>query len=37
MQRKVTILEKEWLIDIKNGTKNRKVPIFNFDKLEIAI
>ena len=37
IQRKVTILENEGLIEIKEGTKNRKVPIFNFDKMEIAI
>jgi hypothetical protein len=37
VQRKVTILENEGLIEIKEGTKNRKVPVFNFDKMEIAI
>ena len=37
IQRKVNILKDEGLIEIKNGTKNRKVPIFNFDKMEIAI
>ncbi|MCL2116305.1 MAG: MarR family transcriptional regulator [Methanobrevibacter sp.] len=37
IQRKVTILKNEGLIEIKNGTKNRKVPIFNYDKMEIAI
>ena len=37
IQRKVTILENEGLIEIKDGTKNRKVPVFKFDKIEIAI
>ena len=37
IQRKVNILENEGLTEIKNGSKNRKVPIFNFDKMEIAI
>ena len=37
IQRKVNILKNEGLIEIKDGTKNRKVPVFNFDRMEIAI
>lgn len=37
IQHNVNILENEGLIEIKEGTKNRKIPIFNFDKIEIAI
>ena len=37
IQRKANILKNEGLIEIKNGTKNRKVPIFNYDRMEIAI
>ena len=32
---KVNLLEKEGLIELKNGSKNRKIPIFNYDKIEI--
>jgi len=34
---KVNLLEKEGLIELKTGSKNRKIPIFNYDKLEIPI
>ena len=34
---KVNLLEKEGLIELKNGTKNRKIPTFNYDKIEIPI
>ncbi|MCL2116587.1 MAG: MarR family transcriptional regulator [Methanobrevibacter sp.] len=34
---KVNLLEKEGLIEIKSGTKNRKIPTFNYDKIEIPI
>ena len=37
VQKKVNILKKEGLIDFKYGTKNRKIPIVNYDKLEISI
>ncbi|MDR0900499.1 MAG: MarR family transcriptional regulator [Methanobrevibacter sp.] len=37
IQRKVNLLEKEGFIEIKNGNKNSKIPVFNYDKLEIAI
>jgi len=37
IQRKVTILENEGLITIQKGSKNRKVPVFNYDQLVIAI
>ena len=34
---KVKQLEQEGLIELKNGTKNRKIPVMNYDKIEIAI
>ncbi|MDR0911328.1 MAG: MarR family transcriptional regulator [Methanobrevibacter sp.] len=34
---KVNNLEKEGLISFKYGSKNRKIPIINYDKIEIAI
>jgi len=34
---KVNLLEKEGLIELKSGTKNRKIPTFNYDKIEILI
>ncbi|MCL2116214.1 MAG: winged helix-turn-helix transcriptional regulator [Methanobrevibacter sp.] len=37
VQKKVNLLEKEGLIDFKYGSKNRKIPIVNYDKIEIAI
>lgn len=36
-QRKVNTLEKEGLIDFERGSKNRKIPIITYDKIEIAI
>lgn len=32
---KVNRLEKEGLIELKTGSKNRKIPIFVYDKIEI--
>jgi len=37
VQKKVKLLEKEGIIKFKRGSKNRKIPVFNFDKLEIPI
>ena len=37
IQKKVNFLEKEGLLDFKHGSKNRKIPIVNYDKIEIAI
>lgn len=37
IQRKVTMLEKEGLLDLKTGHKNRKIPVINYDKIEITI
>ena len=37
VQKKVNSLKKEGLIDFKHGSKNRKIPIVNYDKIEIAI
>ena len=37
VQRKVNKLEKEGLISFEKGLKNRKKPVFNYDKIEIAI
>jgi predicted transcriptional regulator len=34
---KVNLLEKEGLIELKEGSKNRKIPTVNYDKIEIAI
>jgi hypothetical protein len=34
---KVNLLEKNGLISFKKGNKNRKIPIFEYDKLEIGI
>ena len=36
-QRRISRLEKEGLIQLKKGSKNRKIPILNYDKIEIAI
>jgi ABC-type uncharacterized transport system ATPase subunit len=36
-QRRVSRLEKEGLIELKDGIKNSKIPILNYDKIEIAI
>jgi len=37
LQRKVDKLEAEGLISFKKGLKNRKIPIVNYDKIEITI
>jgi len=37
VQKKVKLLEKEGIINFESGSKNRKIPVFNFDKLEIPI
>ena len=37
VQRKLNILKNDGLIEIKDRTKNLKVLVFNFDKLEITI
>ncbi|KZX10144.1 HVO_A0114 family putative DNA-binding protein [Methanobrevibacter curvatus] len=37
MQRKVKQLEQEGLLDLKDGVKNSKIPVVNYDKIEIAI
>jgi hypothetical protein len=36
-QRKITKLEQEGLIELKEGNKNSKIPTLNYDKIEIAI
>ena len=36
-QRRVSRLEKEGLLELKKGSKNSKIPILNYDKIEIAI
>ena len=37
IQRKINQLEKEGLISIDLGNKNSKIPVVNYDKIEIAI
>ena len=37
VQKKVSVLKKEGLLDFKHGSKNRKIPIVNYDKIEIVI
>ena len=37
VQPKIKSLEKEGLLELKDGVKNSKVPVFNYDKIEIAI
>jgi DNA-binding MarR family transcriptional regulator len=37
LQRKIDKLEKEGLISFERGLKNRKIPIVNYDKIEIPI
>jgi len=37
IQKKVNTLKKEGLLDFKQGSKNRKIPIVDYDKIEIAI
>ena len=34
---KIKKLEEEGLIELKNGTKNRKIPYLNYDEISIAI
>ena len=34
---KVLELEKEGLIELKKGSKNRKIPVMNYDKIEITV
>jgi len=36
-QRRVSRLEKEGLLELKEGSKNSKIPTLNYDKIEIAI
>ncbi|MDR2624434.1 MAG: hypothetical protein LBC39_07745 [Methanobrevibacter sp.] len=37
VQRKVSNLEKEGFINLVDGRKNSKIPVLNYDKVEIAI
>jgi len=37
VQRKINQLEKDGLISIESGNKNSKIPVVNYDKIEIAI
>ena len=37
VQRKVKNLEKEGLITLKEGSKNSKIPVVNYDKIEIEV
>jgi predicted HTH transcriptional regulator len=37
IQRKINQLEKDGLISVELGNKNSKIPIVNYDKIEIAI
>lgn len=37
IQRKVNNLEKTGLISLKDGIKNSKIPIVNYDKIEIVL
>jgi hypothetical protein len=37
VQRKVKYLEKEGFINLKEGSKNSKIPIVNYDKIEIEV
>lgn len=34
---KVKNLEKEGLIEFKKGPKNKKIPVMNYDKIEISV
>ena len=36
-QRRISRLEKEGLLELKQGSKNSKIPTLNYDKIEIAI
>ena len=37
VQPKIKSLEKEGLLELKDGVKNSKIPVMNYDKIEIAI
>jgi len=37
IQPKVKKMEKEGLIELKEGNKNSKIPVVNYDKIEIVI
>ncbi|MDR3291543.1 MAG: hypothetical protein LBT10_05260 [Methanobrevibacter sp.] len=37
VQKKVNYLENEGLLNFKHGTKNSKIPVVNYDKIEISI
>lgn len=37
IQPKIKELEKEGLINIKEGSKNRKIPYLNYDKITVSI
>lgn len=37
IQKKIKNLEKEGLIILKEGSKNRKIPVVNYDKIEIEV
>ena len=37
VQKKIKSLQKSGLIELKDGRKNSKIPIVNYDKIEIAI
>ncbi|MDR0774697.1 MAG: MarR family transcriptional regulator [Rickettsia sp.] len=37
VQKKINNLEKEGLVELKEGAKNSKIPTLNYDKIEIAI
>jgi len=37
VQKKISNLEKEGFIELIEGSKNSKIPVLNFDKIEIAI
>lgn len=37
IQRKINNLEKEGLVTLEEGNKNSKIPVLNYDKIEIAI
>ena len=37
MHPKVKNLEKEGLIEFKKGPNNKKIPVMNYDKIEISV
>ncbi|WP_449405516.1 hypothetical protein [Methanobrevibacter curvatus] len=37
MTNKINLLAEEGLISFKKGLKNSKMPVLNYDKIEIAI